>query len=63
MSTSGSGAVISFLVVGDKKYSAKIDTIGAALIDEGIYGATELGNRLRSNRGYSTAIPERIDHY
>ena len=36
LSTSGLGAVINFLVVGDKKYSAKIDTIGAALIDEGM---------------------------
>ena len=37
MSTSDLGAVINFLVVGDEKYSAKIDTIGAALIDEGIW--------------------------
>ena len=37
MSTSGLGAVINVLVVGDAKYSAKIDTIGAALIDEGIW--------------------------
>ena len=50
MSTSDLGAVINFLVVGDEKYSAKIDTIGAALIDEGIWCATELGNRLCSNR-------------
>ena len=33
---SGLGEVINFLVVGDAKYSAKIDTSGAALIDEGI---------------------------
>ena len=37
VSTSGSGAVINFLVVGDAKYSAKIEMIGAALIDEGIW--------------------------
>ena len=36
VSTSGLGAVINFLVVGDAKYSAKIEMIGAALIDEGI---------------------------
>ena len=30
VTTSGVGAVIHFLVVGDAKYSAKIDTIGAA---------------------------------
>ena len=37
MSTSGLGAVINFLVVGDTKHSAKIEMIGAALIDEGIW--------------------------
>ena len=37
VSTSGLGAVIIFLVVGDAKYSAKIEIIGAALIDEGIW--------------------------
>ena len=37
VSTSGLGAVINFLVVGDAKYSAKIEMIGAALIDEGIW--------------------------
>ena len=36
VSTSGLGAVINFLLVGDAKYSAKIEMIGAALIDEGI---------------------------
>ena len=36
VTTSGLGAVISFLVVGDAKYSAKIEMIGAALIDEGM---------------------------
>ena len=36
VSTSGLGAVINFLVVGDAKYSAKIEMIGAALIDEGM---------------------------
>ena len=30
-------AVIIFLVVGDEKYSAKIEMIGVALIDEGIW--------------------------
>jgi hypothetical protein len=30
------GEVINILVVGDEKYSAKIEMIGAALIDEGI---------------------------
>jgi len=37
VSTSGLGAVINFLVVGDEKYSAKIEMIGAAVIDEGIW--------------------------
>jgi hypothetical protein len=36
VSTSGLGEVIIFLVVGDAKYSAKIEMIGAALIDEGM---------------------------
>ena len=36
VTTSGVGAVIHFLVVWDAKYSAKIEMIGAALIDEGI---------------------------
>ena len=36
VSTSGLGAVINFLPVGDAKYSAKIEMIGAALIDEGV---------------------------
>ena len=37
VSTSGLGEVINFLVVGDAKYSAKIEMIGAALIGEGIW--------------------------
>ena len=37
MMISGLGEVINFLVVGDAKYSAKIEMIGAALIDEGIW--------------------------
>ena len=37
VSTSGLGAVINFLVARDAKYSAKIEMIGAALIDEGIW--------------------------
>ena len=37
VSTSGLGEVINFLVVGDAKYSAKIEMIGAALIEEGIW--------------------------
>jgi len=37
MSTSDLGAVINFFLVGDAKYSVKIEMIGAALIDEGIW--------------------------
>ena len=37
VSTSGLGEFINFLVVGDAKYSAKIEMIGAALIEEGIW--------------------------
>ena len=37
VTTSGVGAIIIFLLVGDAKYSAKIEMIGADLIDEGIW--------------------------
>ena len=36
VSTSGLGEVINFVVVGNTKYSAKIEMIGAALIDDGM---------------------------
>ena len=36
VTTSDLGAVINFFLVGDAKYSVKIEMIGAALIDEGI---------------------------
>jgi hypothetical protein len=63
VSTSGLGEVIIFVVVGDAKYSAKIEMIGAALIEEGNMVRPSSAIDLVVIEGHSTAIPERIDDY